>query len=117
MYDVPDDSETKLLMGQTLELICCSATQVTFHFDGGASISTQAEFSLVNAEGDTDLIHVPMTSGAVLALVDSEILIVERRNEKRTLALVLSNRAQLEFHSGSHFESFHLKIGGREFHI
>jgi hypothetical protein len=115
MYELPPDEDLVPLLGSKLVLISFSANQVIFQFDEHTSLVAEAAFTLADDAGHEELVEIPPSTISVLALLESEIVDVNVTDARRRLVLRFSNGRVVRFVSDKKFESFHLKLDGKEF--
>jgi primase-polymerase (primpol)-like protein len=109
MYGLPKDFDGSFLVGRTLNLVCFSQNQMSFHFDDDITITVESAFSYKTAQ----VVDVPVQESNLMELLGSAVS-VARGEADGTLSLLFNNGQTLKvYDTTKQYESYTITYGGK----
>lgn len=104
MYQVPTEATLQPLVGRPLEMIACTANQLTLHFGRDALLTTESEFFLSEGDTEPEKVTVPPQRTSVFRLLQQVVASVVVSENRMSLRLVFESGSNLRFVSGADYE-------------
>jgi hypothetical protein len=117
MYQLPDKSQLTPLIGQRAIQICCTINTLSVHFENDSMIDVYDRFECEIRDGMTHDIVFPISDLSIFQFLECEIADIAVEDDQRTLSLLFENGWLIRFSSSPAFESFRLRLLGKEYLI
>ncbi len=106
--------QVSALLGKNIELVCFAHYSVYIHFEGGAMLTVEAEFEIVDGgRNQSRRSTFPIPESSLMKILESSVTSADV-DETGDLRLSFSNGDILHIFKKPEFESYCVRIGDQE---